>query len=141
MEKTYIGTLRERGLRVTPQRERVWRLLSESGEHFTPEEVWERVRGGLPGMELSTVYRVLEALHGAGLVVESRLPEGPKVYEAASSSHPHLICDRCGTVSHPGPGAEERLARVAEELDLGGFRARELRLIAVGLCARCAREG
>ncbi len=124
-------------MRVTPQRARVWRLLVGSGGHFTPEEVWGRTKDELPGMELSTVYRVLDALRGAGVVVDSRLPEGPRVFEARSSSHPHLVCERCRRVEHPGPEAAERLSRAAER-GLGGFRVRELRVVALGLCARCA---
>lgn len=48
--------------------------------HFTAEEVWERVKDTLPGLELSTVYR-LEALRGVGLVADSRLPKGVRVFE------------------------------------------------------------
>lgn len=138
MVEAYVQTLRERGVRVTPQRVGVWRLLAGSGEHFTPEEIWERTRGDLPGMELSTVYRVLEALRRVGLVVESRLPEGARVFEAGSSLHPHLVCERCGGVIHPGPETAKPLSRLVG--DLGGFRAREVHVVAVGLCAGCADE-
>lgn len=124
-------------MRVTPQRAHVWQILAESGAHLRAEEVWERARGALPGLELSTVYRVLDALRGAGVVVDSHLPEGPRVFEARSSSHPHLVCERCRRVEHPGPEAAERLSRAAER-GLGGFRVRELRVVALGLCARCA---
>lgn len=77
MIEAYVKTLRERGVGVTPQHVGVRRLLAGSGGHFTPEEVWERMRADLPGMELSTVYRVLEALRRVGLVVESGLRREP----------------------------------------------------------------
>lgn len=108
-----------------------------SGGHFTPEEVWESTRDELPGLELSTVYRVLDALRKAGLVVENRLPEGSRVFEAGASFHPHLVCERCGEVTHPGPEAGERLSRLAGQ-DLGDFQARGVYVVVVGLCARCA---
>lgn len=124
-------------MRVTPQRVGVWRLLAGSGEHYTPEEVRGRTRGDLPGMELSTVYRVLEVLRRVGLVAESRLPEGARVFEAGSSLQPHLVCERCGWMIHPGSETAKPHSRLAGP-DLGGFRAREVHVVAVGPCVGCA---
>ena len=48
--------LRDKGLRLTPQRELVLAAVRELG-HATPEEVAEKVRQTHPGINLSTVYR------------------------------------------------------------------------------------
>ena len=48
--------LRQKGLRLTPQRELVLRAVRELG-HATPEEVAESVRKSHPGINLSTIYR------------------------------------------------------------------------------------
>ena len=53
--------LRDKGLRLTPQRELVLAAVRELG-HATPEEVAEKVRESHPGINLSTVYRNLETL-------------------------------------------------------------------------------
>lgn len=45
MDRESTNALHERGVRVTPQRAYIWRVLSEG--HFTAEEVWERIKGGL----------------------------------------------------------------------------------------------
>ena len=47
--------LRDKGLRLTPQRELVLSAVRELG-HATPEEVAEKVRATHPGINLSTVY-------------------------------------------------------------------------------------
>ena len=52
--------LRDKGLRLTPQRELVLSAVRELG-HATPEEVAEKVRKTHPGINLSTVYRNLES--------------------------------------------------------------------------------
>lgn len=134
-----MDALQERGVRVTPQRAHIWRVLAESGEHFTADEVWGRVKDALPGLELSTVYRSLEALRAAGLVAESRLPEGPRVFEARPAVHPHLVCDGCGRIFHPDP---EVGRRVFEALNAGSgdFEVRELHAVARGICAECAAQ-
>lgn len=124
-------------MRVTPQRAHVWRVLVESGAHLSAEEVWRATGQQLPGLELSTVYRALEALQGAGLVADSRLPEGPRVFEAKASKHPHLVCESCGEISHPEPEVARRLFE-ALKAGAGGFEVREVHVAARGLCARCA---
>jgi Fur family peroxide stress response transcriptional regulator len=113
--------------------------LTESGEHYTADEIWEKTKGALPGLELSTVYRSLEALRAAGLVADSRLPEGPRVFEARPAVHPHLVCDGCGRIFHPDPGAGRRLLG-ALKAGSGSFEVRELHVVARGVCAECAGQ-
>ncbi|MGI8650583.1 MAG: Fur family transcriptional regulator [Rubrobacter sp.] len=137
MGKGPLKALQERGIRITPQRAHVWRVLIESGEHFTAEEIWSRASLGLPGLELSTVYRALETLGEVGLVAESRLPEGPRVFEARAAMHPHLICVVCGEISHPDPGIGERLFQMLASAS-DGFEVREVHVAARGVCASCS---
>lgn len=132
--------LRERGVRVTPQRALIWRVLVESGSHFTAEEVYERAGRDLPGLELSTVYRALEALENVGLVAGSRLPEGPRVFEAHPDDHSHLVCEECGGISHPDSGTERELLETLGR-GSGGFEVRGLHVVARGRCAECVAAG
>lgn len=126
-------------MRVTPQRAHVWRVLAESGAHLSAEDVWKHARGVLPGLELSTVYRTLDTLREADLVVESRLPEGPALFEAHTSFHPHLVCEGCGEISHPEASSEvSRALLSALAAGSGGFEVRELHVVARGTCAQCA---
>lgn len=139
MGEEKFKALQDRGIRVTPQRAHVWQVLADSGAHFTAEEVWERARGGLPGLELSTVYRSLEALGAAGLVADSRLPEGPKVFEAKTSSHPHLVCVVCGGISHPAPEVGRRLLETLNAAS-EGFEVSELHVAGRGVCGECTAD-
>lgn len=126
-------------MRVTPQRACVWRVLAESGDHLSAEEIWERASDALPSMELSTVYRTLDALREAGLVAESRLYEGAALFEARAGSHPHLVCEACGKVSHP-EGSQRVIRGLLAALAVGSghFEVREMHVVARGLCADCA---
>ena len=77
----------------------------------------------------------------AGLVAESRLPEGPRVFEATPALHPHLVCDVCGGISHPHPEVGPRLVE-ALNAGSGDFEVKELHVVARGVCARCSgKEG
>ena len=83
--------LRDKGLRLTPQRELVLSAVRELG-HATPEEVAEKVRQTHPGINLSTVYRNLETLENVGLVQHTHLGHGGATYHAAEElTHLHLV--------------------------------------------------
>jgi Fur family ferric uptake transcriptional regulator len=109
--------LRERGLRLTPQRERVLAAVAAL-EHATPEAIGARLReeagpgGAAP--DTSTVYRNLELLERLGLVRHTHLGKGAPVYHAAEHPHLHVVCQSCDAIfSVPSDlldGAAERLA-------------------------------
>ena len=90
--------LRDKGLRLTPQRELVLSAVRELG-HATPEDVAEKVRQTHPGINLSTVYRNLETLENVGLVQHTHLGHGGATYHAAEElTHLHLVCGTCESV-------------------------------------------
>ncbi len=90
--------LRDKGLRLTPQRELVLSAVRALG-HATPEEVAEKVRQTHPGINLSTVYRNLETLEYVGLVQDTHVGHGGAAYHAAEElTHLDLVCVKCGSV-------------------------------------------
>jgi Fur family ferric uptake transcriptional regulator len=73
------NTLRERGYRLTPQRELV--LSAVAGWAIaTPEEVCAEVQRTAQGVNISTVYRSLELLEDLGLVTHTHLGHGAPTY-------------------------------------------------------------
>ncbi len=72
-------------------------------------------------------------------MTDSRLPEGPRVFEAQPSIHPHLVCVSCGEISHPEPEVGQRLLETLAG-GSGGFEASELHVVAKGICSGCAGE-
>ncbi len=63
-----VGKLRERGLKVTPQRMAIYTMLTETIAHPTAEAVWEHVKGEFPAVSFNTVYTTLNTLEQARLV-------------------------------------------------------------------------
>lgn len=128
--------IRQRGLRLTPQRELVLAAVRELG-HSTPEEISAHVRKHHPGINLSTVYRNLETLEKAGFVVHSHLGHGGATFHAADeASHLHLVCGECGNVAE----AELDIASefVAKLVAQHGFQTDITHFAIFGECAECA---
>ena len=59
---------RERGLRVTPQRQVIFRLLHGDDAHPTVESLYERAQAEMPTMSLKTVYQTVHDLEALGEV-------------------------------------------------------------------------
>jgi Fur family ferric uptake transcriptional regulator len=128
--------LREKGYRLTPQRQLVLEAVAELG-HATPEEIVTAVRRTAGAVNISTVYRTLELLESLELVSHTHLGHGAPTYHAATlDDHVHLVCRDCGEVAEVAPetvsGVVERLAR--EE----GFVADVGHLAIFGRCRECA---
>ena len=72
---------RERGLRLTPQRQLILEAVHELG-HATPEQVCAQVQREAPAVNITTVYRSLDLLERLGLVWFSREPlPDPTAYQ------------------------------------------------------------
>ena len=90
---------RERGLRVTPQRQAIFRLLHGNDSHPTVESIYESAREGMPTISLKTVYQTVHDLEAMGEVELLDIGTGSiRVDPNVEHAHQHLVCTRCGTV-------------------------------------------
>ena len=97
---TYIRqVMRQRGLRLTAQRELVLRRAL-SHLHFTAEELVVDVRAVDPSIARASTYRTLGLLQQAGIVEKHDFRYGPPYYEVtlAKGHHDHLMCVKCGEI-------------------------------------------
>lgn len=92
-------TLKEKGYRLTPQRQLILETIHQTDGHITAEDIYHRVRVGHPGANKSTVYRTLGLLKKLNLVAETDLG-GSSVYyhHIDQARHHHLVCQGCGKV-------------------------------------------
>jgi Fur family ferric uptake transcriptional regulator len=91
----------QKGLRKTPQRDAILALIFASDEHFTADELWDRIRGSQLQASRATVYRTLGLLVEARLIQEIDLGDGQTTYDPNfldRPTHNHLICVDCGKV-------------------------------------------
>jgi Fe2+ or Zn2+ uptake regulation protein len=90
---------RDEGLRVTPQRQAIFRLLEGNDRHPTVEALYEAARRDMPTISLKTVYQTVNDLAGMGQVELLDLGTGSaRVDPNVEHLHHHLICTECGAV-------------------------------------------
>jgi Fur family transcriptional regulator, peroxide stress response regulator len=93
-----VTTLKQRGLRVTPQRFAVYENLLGRCDHPTAEEILRDLNDSAPTTSQATVYSSLQALQSVGLVREVLLQEGVCRYDANVMPHHHFRCRHCGAI-------------------------------------------
>ncbi len=93
--------IRRKGLRRTGQRDLIIKAAFSKDEHFTAEELYERVRRSSTDISRATVYRTLALLVEADLLREIDLGDNQTTYDPNfldKPSHNHLLCIDCGRV-------------------------------------------
>ena len=94
-----VQRLRERGLKVTPQRLELLKALMAARQPLTARELARAVRATHPHVSLDTVYRNLGVLVECGLVNQINLQNRESArfeFQDEGTHHHHLVCLGCG---------------------------------------------
>jgi Fe2+ or Zn2+ uptake regulation protein len=137
--ETTEGTLKERGLRLTRQRQILLELIDKTGEHLDAERLFQMAKEKDPKLNRVTVYRTLKTLKEGGLVDELDLMHyggDQHYYETRrKQEHAHVICLRCGKVEE---FFGEPLQRLRKQIETHfGFQIMLARTEVGGYCAHC----
>jgi Fur family ferric uptake transcriptional regulator len=129
--------LRQRGLRMTPQRQLILDAVASMHGHFSADQVHQDVVRVFPDVNISTVYRTLEVLEDLGVVRHTHFHDGVAQYERTDAArHHHMVCSRCGADVEL---QLEVLQPLADELKRRyGFEADLAHSAITGLCRQCA---
>ncbi len=134
-----ITTLRQRGYKLTPQRQVVIDLIASSRGHLTPTIIYEKVHQDHPNIGLVTIYRTLDILAKLKLICELHAGGSCHSYTiSASGHHHHLICSNCSKVlNFTGYDLNELEQRLSQET---GFEIEDHLLEFTGLCQACQEK-
>lgn len=130
--------LREKGLKVTPQRIAVYNMLMSTHEHPNAEMIYKTLEPTNPTMSLATVYKTLDFFKQLGLVQELNVGEPSSRYDAVVQCHPHTVCKVCGRVDDLHLEAlTEVTKKLVPDLD---FDVEMEQLILYGTCGECRKK-
>ena len=133
--KDALVTLKESGVRITPQRHAILEFLISSETHPTADEIYKALEADFPNMSVATVYNNLRVFRNAGLVKELTYGDSSSRFDFVTHDHYHIICDVCGRIvdfHHPGLEEVEHLAS-----HVTGFKVNSHRLEVYGTCPEC----
>lgn len=139
--------------RQTRQRQAVLDAIDQAGRALAPAEILELAQQSVATLNLSTIYRHLNALQDEARVVKVLLPgqaaarfeaachaehgtHGAHGHRGAAHHHHHFHCNRCDRVYplHACPGS-------MQDLVPKGFVVEAHEITLSGLCAACRGAG
>jgi Fe2+ or Zn2+ uptake regulation protein len=126
---------RAEGLRVTPQRQAIFRLLTDNDRHPTVESIYAAASVDMPTISLKTVYQTVHDLEALGQVSLLDLGTGSvRVDPNVEDEHQHLVCSVCGRVRDvPLDVAVQLPKRYRRE-----FAVEAVDVIFRGICDHCS---
>ncbi len=131
-----LAKLRNLGHRITVQRVAVVEALASAPGHQSAEEILVRVSELHPSVGRASVFRTLQLLLRAGVLLSSSRAENRTTYFLCPSGrHHHLICTQCGrTVAFDECVAEDLEGALAKRY---GFCVSGHQLEVFGHCSDC----
>ena len=130
------------GGRLTRERLLLMQAMCTYGEHFTPDDLHHYLASQGHDMALTTIYRNLPALEGAGLISRTTFQEEQNrraaTYEViwGRPHHDHLLCQTCGCKVEFRYDAIEVLQE--EVARRHGFRLLAHHMELIGTCEQCS---
>jgi Fur family ferric uptake transcriptional regulator len=136
------NSLKEKGIRLTRQRQILLDLIDKSGQHLDADRLYLLAKEIDPKLNRVTVYRTLKMLKQGGLVDELDLMhvDGDQHYYETrmKQEHAHVICLRCGKVEEFFGEPLQKLRRQVESHL--GFHVVIARTEVGGYCPNCQRH-
>jgi Fur family ferric uptake transcriptional regulator len=135
-----IDYLREKGFRLTPQREKIIDIFYTlpDGEHLSAEDLLAILKKEDADISLATSYRTLKLLASLGVLRELDFAEDHKHYELIKdphAPHQHIICVECGaTEEFDSPEAFQSALTLAHQKQ---FELLDVQLKVFGVCLNC----
>lgn len=139
-ENGFRQILRQEGLKYTKQRASILKILTESEQPVSAEQVFIALQKNSVNANLSTVYRILESLASRGIVQKTSIGSDTKaLFEMNSSVHKHrMICINCREMTAVEGCPLEEYEKML--MDRTGFDVTGHKLEIYGYCEKCRKS-
>jgi len=129
MRNRIVKEIKNRGLKVTPQRQLVAEALEGNDTHPTAEDLYRKVTKIAPTISVATVYKTLNELVKIGIIQRLDIGDGRAHFDPDITPHNHFVCIKCGKIYD---------ISVEEEVkELPDFEVLRVQTIYYGYCRKC----
>lgn len=123
-------------LGLTKQREVVLRVIRDSYEHLTANEVFGAAKDLLPSISFATVYNSLRYLKDSGHIAEISFGNGASRFDRITHRHDHALCTVCGKLVDIEMEVPADILKTAAKRSK--FKPESLEFTLRGKCPECA---
>jgi len=125
--------LKEKGLKVTPQRIAIYKAVVNLKNHPTAENVVEAISADFPSISVGTVYKVLNVLVEKKLLKKVKSEKDIMRYDAMVDHHHHLYCnDTDKIVDYEDKELDELVMQYFKKKRIKNFKIEDIKLQITG---------
>ncbi len=130
--------IKEKGLKVTPQRIAILEAIFELDNHPTAENIIDFIRKNHPNIATGTVYKVLDTLIENKLVKRVTTERDIMRYDGVLEHHHHLYCVECDLIEdYVDEELNEILKSYFKNKKIEGFEIKNFVLQINGVFNKC----
>ena len=138
MKTLIIQKLREKGLKLTSQRQAIIEVLVDKTPlHPSADLIYREARKKVKSLSLSTVYSTLNELSKRGIIKLLEFDSMENRYEVNMSEHINLICKGCKKIMDYRPPFIIDTHEIAKKCR---FQVTDSRLEYYGYCQECSKK-
>ena len=129
--------LKEIGLKVTPQRQAILKLLKGNRTHPSAESIYHEIRKEYSRISFATVYNALSKLAEAGEIQELDIDPNKKRFDPCLSHHCHFYCKVCRKIYD----VDDDLTFRKGTERISGHKIEAIQVNFKGVCKACNGKG
>ena len=133
-----VKYLKEKGIRITPQRQLIIEYLIDTDTHPTVDEIYHGITQRYGALSLATIYNNLNVLVKAGLVEEMKFNGVTSRYDYNHHQHFHILCVECGQIEDVHFDHVQPIIDAAKEQTK--YQVFHLNIELHGLCSKCQEK-
>ena len=137
-KESIIAKMKEKGLKITPQRLAIIQVLIERGNlHPGTRLIYEEAKKMRRSLSLSTTYATLNEFSRYGIIKTLEFDKMENRYESNLTEHINLICKGCKKIMDFKLPFKIDTNEVARK---SGFRVTDRRFEYYGYCEECKKK-
>ena len=131
----YVKILKDKKLKITPQRLIVLKYLKEHCTHPTTDEIYSDLKTNNPSLSKTTVYNTLELLEKNGIIQSLTISGSEHRYDLKKGMHHHFFCKKCGSIID----IDIECPNLGKMLECG-HKVEEVHGYFKGICEKCIKK-
>lgn len=125
--------IKEKDLKVTPQRLAVLEAVYSLKDHPTAEDITASIKEKHPNISVATVYKVLDVFVEKKIIRKVKTENDVMRYDAFMEHHHHLFCDESNRISdYQNEELDTLLQNFFNKQKIKGFEIKDFQLHITG---------
>lgn len=121
--------LKQKGLKVTPQRVAIYEAVVNLKNHPTAENIIDYIKRNHPNISVGTVYKVLNLLVENQLLKKVKSDKDVMRYDALMDKHHHLYCTESDKIEDfEDPELDQLIIEYFNRKEIKGFKVEDITL-------------